>query len=275
MTKNTIYNVLIALFLFSGFYNLSACVFNSEGITVGVKETTSSGSTTEILTTNNPTTTILSSSSTINSSSTITSSSTELTTEFTETSNNLSTTNEINSTGLETTTEVNISSSSMTIENTDTSVTDQLMSQCGDCILQEDEECDWCDYISTQSFCAKENISTHEKCSIMINTNVGISREIPLLGMQTENYDQEEADLICSIISNSNYQTSYTWSNNIGYYDYISYFLTSNPNGKGVLLKHATMFYNFQPLYYFDYENLPNPSAQDLTFHAGSCTSKP
>jgi hypothetical protein len=245
MTKNTIFNSIIGFFLLSSGYNLSACIFNSTGITNGepsivtteMKDDSTSGNITKC---DEPIVTI---------SYSITDSETETTAVSTTpiTTNLTTTLTTVDSATLVTTTENNITESSTTDE-------------CGDCILQEFEECDWCLFDQ----CKKEDERYLKKCNIDRNINVQLYLGTPLIDMSTSAYDKEEADLLCKIIlGTANAEAGEFYSAYEGFpsYDVIAPIFVAK---EGLLMK--SIQFSKQSFYYYKWEYFPDQFKQEEMF---------
>lgn len=191
-----------------------------------------------------------------------------VTTDITSTGINLdmgliSTTTLTSGTTFETTTEITSTTAPLTTGNMET---------CGDCILQSDEECDPCLYINTeQSMCRSMAVDQWPKCTLQF-------LEKPMLhvsnisGMQDTMFNQEEANLLCQIITGQN-TTAEAYNFGIGFPSKYGFIFTSaNYSYNPILLKNVMQFFNSDQLYYSDWKDIKNNMGLDQTFYnTGDC----
>lgn len=241
---------------------LFACSYDGLGVTDTPKTNSSSSSTTLIstseieittnLTTTGNQTTLIESSSSLNP-----------TTEI-----NITSTTEINTNTTE------ISTTSITGDDSTTlELTTGFIERCGDCIMQENEECDWCiyEYIPGLSMCKEKDEGKPIKpCWIELGPTTLWAGK-PLEGMITPEYDKEEADLLCQIVTRMQNVEAINYEINQGTNEFYNIILPENVNGLGYLLKTIDNIYNNQKLYYFNNKDIPMGFEMESFLYADSC----
>jgi hypothetical protein len=224
------------------------CIFDPSGITETVIT--------------NPTTTIVSSTIVGNDTENNCTNVTDINPTSTISTSNLTDIELTSTEGVDSTTVSNETTTSLdvttTIDTTLDSTTMIPVGNCGDCVLQPNEECDWCifEYTPGYNYCTnKTDHPFYPECIIGM-TLQSMYAEIPLSGMNTPEFDQEEADLLCKLQyrDNSFFAKMYYFTNEITFP--VAAIMSMNFNSQGHLLKTAEEFYQGD-LYYFINENIP------------------
>jgi hypothetical protein len=297
MNKNAIYNVIICLCLASGLYNLSACVFNPMGVTIG------NITTEEVITTTNISTSIISTSEINETSSTgstnpTTSLNTSIdftttnevlttdTTEFTGSTIDISTSEDSTSTTIQSICGNNIlelgeycdgpdlgnnkcehfglPENGMLFCNRDCTFNTTKCGNCGNCILDAGEECDPCLFEITEGAYCESEETDFGKCILKFTKPMLYSWHFISNGqMVTSALDKEEADILCKIYHRNLNSVATSWDKTItGWpknYNYFHHFtLGLDPNEAIPLISTKEILYDYN-LYYIDSKYLsPN-----------------
>lgn len=305
MTKNIIYNVIISLCLTSGIYNLSACVFNPMGTTLGNVTTSDSNESNSI----SPTSTseVNQSSTTILYPTTSSNTSIDHTTTTTESIDNTSDNTSLNTSNITDVSSSTLNSSSTTFQNEcgnnileineecdgpdlgenscttlglpennmlfcnrDCTFNTTKCGNCGNCILDSDEECDPCLFEPTSGAYCETEETDFGKCVLKFTKPILYAHtSLDNDQMMTYALDKEEADVLCKIYNRDLNSVAISWNQNIkGWpksYNYFYHFTLGLP--EAVPLISTNEILNNYKFYYIDSKYLnPNLDPSKMQF---------